>query len=202
MTQSLLSELTSAPDWLLIEQWHQDLMADRLLRIRGAFAAAGLGDLMVTRSPAPSAPKAASNRFLLNYWHSQCGGGLPPIAAIDPVRLAPALGRILVVEPVDHGADFRYRLFGTEIAAVSGIELTGKLVSEHPQGPEVVCLGIALYRAMMERPEPVLTVSIPYFAGFSRWERMVLPFTGRDGRVGRFVVGNVAFDRDGRELHS
>ncbi|MGB8843875.1 MAG: PAS domain-containing protein [Aliidongia sp.] len=125
---------------------------------------------------------------------------MPPITAIDPIKLRPALGRILIIEPVDQGRDFRYRLFGTHIAAVSGYDMTGKLLSVHPMPLEVICFAFALYRNLLARPEPVMTVNTPPSAPFSRWERLVLPFGGADGEVVRFVVGNVGFDREGREL--
>jgi hypothetical protein len=202
VTQPLLSDYSATIDWLRIEQWHQDLMAGRLERIRAVFAANGLGTLELVRSPDPALLHAKANRFLLDYWQAECGEArLPPVAAVDPVRLAPALGRILVVEPVDQGADFRYRLFGSLIASFAGVEMTGKLLSAHPVGPEMVCFGIALYRVMMVRPEPVLTVFLPAIANYTRWERLVLPFAGKDGSVRRFVVGNVPFGHDGREPH-
>jgi PAS domain len=199
----LLRELAVPPtDWLRVEQWHQDLMAGSLERIRAVFAANGLGGLEFMRSPAPAMVQAPANRFLLEYWLAEHGadGSLPPISAIDPVRLAPALGRLLVVEPVNGGADFRYRLYGSVTAGFVNFEMTGKLLSSHPLGPEVVCFGTALYRTLMERPEAVLTAHLPPLAKFSRWERLVLPFIGQDGTIRRFVVGNVPFGQDGREL--
>jgi hypothetical protein len=187
-------------DWSRVERWQQDLAANRLERIRTGFVAAGLGVLDVTRSPSPAALNGTPNRFLLEYWHAQRCGQLPPITVIDPIKLRPALGRILIIEPVDQGRDFRYRLFGTHIAAVSGFDMTGKLLSVHPMPLEVICFAFALYRNLLTRPEPVMTVNTPPSAPFSRWERLVLPFGGADGEVVRFVVGNVGFDREGREL--
>jgi hypothetical protein len=183
-----------------IDLWQQDLLAGRLGRIRAAFAAAGLGGYEVIRSPAPAMLQSATNRFLLNYWLDERGDSFPPVAAVDPVRLGPALGRIMIVEPVDQGADFRYRLYGTNIAAVSGFELTGKLLSTHPIAPELAGAAMAMYRSIMQRPEAVLTVNLPRFAAFSRWERIMLPFTGSDGALKRIVVGNAAFDSKSQEV--
>jgi len=188
-------------DWALVELWRQDLAQDRLERIRAAFLAGKIGGLDVVRSPAPAALRATANRFLLEYWLAHRRGAMPPVSAIDPVRLAPALGRILIVEPVEQGADFRYRLFGTDVAAVSGIEMTGKLLSAHPMPVELVSFGLALYRNLLARPEPVQTVNLPPTKLYSSWERIVLPFAGADGAVTRFLVGNTGFDQDGRELH-
>ncbi len=202
MSQSLLSDIAVPTDWLRIEQWHQDLMAGRLERIRAVFAANGLGGFEFAHSPTPAMLQAPANRFLLDYWLAQHGadGSLPPVSAVDPIQLVPALGRLLVVEPVDGGTDFRYRLFGSKIAAFINAEMTGKLLTDHPVGPEMICFGIALYRALMERPAPVLTTFVPAIAEYARWERLALPFIGKDGTVRRFVVGNVPFGEDGREL--
>jgi hypothetical protein len=202
VTESLLLDPAVSTDWLRIERWHQDLLAGRLERIRAVFAANGLGAADMVRSPEPALLQSPANRFLLDYWRGEHGadGSLPPVSAVDPVRLAPALGRLLVVEPVDGGADFRYRLYGSITAAFVNLEMTGKLLSNHPVGPEMVCFGIALYRALMDRPEAVLTTFLPAVANYARWERLVLPFIGKDGSVRRFIVGNVPFAADGREL--
>ncbi len=202
MTESLLLDPAASTDWLRVERWHQDLLAGKLERIRAVFAANGLGGFEFTRSPVPEMLQAPANRFLLEYWLGQCGadGSLPPVGAVDPIQLAPALGRLLVVEPVDGGADFRYRLFGSKIASFINAEMTGKLLSHHPVGPEMICFGIALYRTLMERPAPVLTTFVPVIANYARWERLALPFIGKDGTVRRFVVGNIPFGLDGREL--
>jgi hypothetical protein len=165
--------------------------------------ASGIGALEVLRSPEPSMIQGNANRFLLEYWLEQRGdAAIPPIKAIDPIKMRPALGRILLVEPVEQGRDFRYRLFGTHVTALSGYDMTGKLLSQHPLPPELICLAFALYRNLLVRPEPVLTMNMPPLAPFARWERIVLPFAGPDGTVTRFVIGNVGFDRDGRELRA
>jgi hypothetical protein len=200
VTRPLPSVLAKPVDWQRVELWQQDLEVDQLDRMRAGFAGANVGSLEFVRSPEPDRLQGPSNRFLLKYWREQGRGALPPIAAIDPIRMRPALGRILIVEPVEQGADFRYRLFGSHISALTGFEMTGKLVSAYPGAPELVCLALALYRSVLARPEPVMTMSTPPVAPYARWERIVLPFVDAAGAVTRFVVGNVAFDREGREL--
>jgi hypothetical protein len=196
-----MPSITTKPvDWQQVELWQQDLEVDQLNRVRSAFAAAGVGSVELVRSPEPARPQGPANRFLLKYWREQALGALPPVAAIDPIRMRPALGRILIVEPVEQGLDFRYRLFGSHISALTGVEMTGKLVSAHPLSPELVCLALALYRSLLARPESVMTRTEPPVAPYACWERIVLPFVDSAGAVTRFVVGNVAFDREGREL--
>jgi hypothetical protein len=198
--RSSTSHALEPVDWSRVDRWQQDLSADRLERICTGFSSAGVGTIELARSPEPATLYGAPNRFLLEYWRAERQGALPPISAIDPIRMRPALGRILIIEPVDEGRDFRYRLFGTHIAAISGYDMTGKLLSVHPLAPELICFAFALYLSLMARPEPVMTLNVPPMAPFTRWERIVLPFGSADGKATRFVVGNVGFDRDGREI--
>jgi hypothetical protein len=200
VTRPVPSIPTKPVDWQRVELWQQDYEADHLDRIRRNFVTAGIGSLDLVRSPEPAQLQGPANRFLLKYWREQGQDALPTIAAIDPIRMRPALGRILIVEPVEQGSDFRYRLFGSHIAGLTGFEMTGKLVSVHPGAPELVCFALALYRSLLARPDSVMTRVSPPIAPYACWERIVLPFVDAAGTVTRFVVGNVAFDREGREL--
>jgi hypothetical protein len=200
--QPMSSQVAGTVDWARIEAWRQDLEAGELDRIRAAFGPVGLGGLEVVRSPPPAALRAQANRFLLEDWLAQRKGAMMPmIGAIDPIRWLPALGAILLVEPIDRGRDFRYRLYGSDVVAVSGYEMTGKPMTAHAVPAELICFGIALYRTVLQRPEAVMTVNRPTLAAFSCWERIVLPFADATGAVVRFAVGNVGFGQDGRELH-
>ena len=66
-----------------------------------------------------------------------------------------------LVDVVDRGADFRSRLFGSKIALVSGFDVTGRLVSQHPASPYIVAFTLAAYRAVLQRGEPMATVHSP-----------------------------------------
>jgi hypothetical protein len=188
-------------DWIRVGRWQQDLAIGRVDRIRTSFAMAGLGGVDLAHSPDQATLKGVANRFLLEYWLAAGQGGLPRIGVIDPIRLRPALGRVLILEPVEDGRDFRYRLFGTRIAAMSGVDLTGKLASDDPQAPAQVCLTLALCGSQLLRPEPTLVVNTQPLNRYARWERLLLPFAGADGKVARVVIGVVGFGRDGHELH-
>jgi hypothetical protein len=69
-------------------------------------------------------------RGLWEYWSSKrVGMALPGRAAISPLEMRAWLGNLLLMDVVDGGRDFRYRLHGTQLVQLFGADLTGKLVS-------------------------------------------------------------------------
>jgi hypothetical protein len=49
----------------------------------------------------------------------------------DPFTLRPWLGYIIIVDYLEAENDFRYRMYGTRISDQSGMDMTGRLVSDH-----------------------------------------------------------------------
>src|SRR3546814_18026508 len=96
----------------------------------------------------------------------------------------------MLLDILDGGADFRYRLYGSRIAERTGFDWTGRLLSEMASNAFTGTFYAAVYRAVMRRRAPILTVS-----GSTRpvaatpWSRLGLPFAGREagggGGVGR-----------------
>lgn len=130
--------------------------------------------------------------FLRRYWLDRReGGGLPLSRAIDALELVPALGYVMLMEPVDGGTDFLYRVYGSRIVDYSKTEMTGKRVSDVPS-PSVSAYFIATYRAVCIRREPLYTYHRSRLAQFyTQWERLILPFVNADGQIDRLLVGNV-----------
>lgn len=131
---------------------------------------------------------------LLRYWEDLRGkspvGDLPCVAAIDPLPLRFILGWLMIVEPVDRGADFRYRLYGSAIAEMMGRDLTGCCVND--SFPHFAAWTAQIYREAMAHRHPVLTRHTPRrYVAVERWERLILPFAGPDGDVAWFLVGAV-----------
>ena len=82
---------------------------------------------------APAAVGALPLRGLWAHWNAaRRGGDLPGRATIDPLALRPWLGRLLLMDVIDNGRDFRYRLHGTALVELFGADLTGTLVSALP----------------------------------------------------------------------
>ena len=145
---------------------------------------------------APEASDISDNRLvrLLGHWEGLNAGlnpgGLPPIAGIDPLQLGFILGWLMVMDPIDGGADFRYRLYGSSIAATTGRDLTGLKVSDSFR--LFADWTIEVYRNVLSQRRPVLTRHSPRrYVRVDQWERLVLPFAVDDGSVGRLLVGSV-----------
>lgn len=122
----------------------------------------------------------------------QVNGALPLTTDIDPIRMRPALGYVMLVDVVDGGWDFRYRLYGSELASVSGFDMTGRFLSSHGASANVIEFGLAVYRAAAVRRQPVFTSRRPVGARHTaRWERVVMPLADRTGAVVRFLACTV-----------
>src|SRR5690242_15534169 len=79
------------------------------------------------------APFVPLNPRLLEFyalWRAKCHDGkLPGRADFSLEELRPYVGRIAILDVIDGGVDFRFRLYGTGIAEEYRGEMTGKSVS-------------------------------------------------------------------------
>jgi hypothetical protein len=144
----------------------------------------------------PEAGEVSDPRLvrLLGHWQgltaALASGELPPVAAIDPLQLGFILGWLMIMDPIDGGADFRYRLYGSNIAATTGRDLTDLKVSDSFRN--FADWTIEVYRTVLSHRRPVLTRHSPRrYVRVDQWERLVLPFGAEDGSVGRLLVGAV-----------
>ena len=75
-----------------------------------------------------------TNQLLIDLaalWQSKCvDGRLPARADFSPEVLRPWLGHVIMLDVIDGGRDFRYRLIGTHITRTLNRDYTGRLVSE------------------------------------------------------------------------
>ena len=78
--------------------------------------------------PASASPSLYS---LQRFWSDVAeGADAPSRARLDAFTLRPWLGHISIYEMIDGGRDFRIRLEGTSIVAITGEDWTGKRASE------------------------------------------------------------------------
>lgn len=128
-------------------------------------------------------------RGLWSYWNGMRGaGGLPGRSAINPFELRPWLGHLLILDVIDKGRDFRYRLHGTALVQLFGVDLTGKLVSR---------LALAdVERLLNEARVPVATRDYFYIEAtvvaekqFVAISKLVLPLATAGGDVDMLMVG-------------
>lgn len=185
------------------DAWTRGLVGESYDEIAAAFIAGGVGAPRVVWTPQPADILASQSRFALQYWEDARGeADAPPLAALDPLSLRQALGYLSILEPVADGTDFRYRLFGTQITAISGYDLTGELASRQRASAYVVDFAVASFRAAVLRRQPLLTLRSPVGAQFTAsWERLVLPFLDGDGAVARLLSVSVPLTRKDQPVH-
>lgn len=131
---------------------------------------------------------------LLGHWEAlraaKSAGGLPLVQAFDPTPVRFIIGWLMIIEPLDGGGDFRYRLYGSQIAAITRRDLTGCKISD--SFPQFAAWTSTLYRASMAHKHPMLTRHAPRrYVPVEQWERLILPFASPDGSVAWFLVGAV-----------
>jgi hypothetical protein len=70
-------------------------------------------------------------RQLHDYWQSKrAGRDIPDRRDIDPLEMKELLPNILISEPAFYPFRIRYRLVGTRVVRVSGIDFTGRYLDE------------------------------------------------------------------------
>lgn len=130
---------------------------------------------------------------LLRYWHDMPRiKGLPDHSALDPIDITSTLGIVMLLEVLPEGDDFRYLIYGEEIAERFGRNMVGKRTSDIPTQASVTTLFLACYRVAIDTRRPILTEhSAPPKVSATTWRRLVLPLAGPTGAVERFLVGNI-----------
>lgn len=189
----------SAPqlDWTRIERWTTEIISGDAADVRAAFDDAAKPRF--AWNPSDAALASDKLRFLMSHWTELKGSGpMPHMRTIDPLNMRPVLGYVMLLEPVDGDWDFRYLVYGSEIAAVSEGEMTGRLASTLAASQSVVEFGVASYRAAWRRQEPLYTVRTPVGAyRTAEWHRLTLPLAGDDGRISRLIAGSVPLSANG-----
>jgi len=189
-------------DWARVERWAYDIAGSGESNVVTEFASEYGREASVIWNPATDKIPSDVLQFLLNYWLGlRSGPTTPRPAQINPLDMRPALGYVALVDPVDDGRDFRYRLYGTVLASISDIDMTGKLLSELKASRSVRELSLATYRAALRRPEPIYLVRSPGGATLTaQWHRLTLPLFDETGRVIRFLTGSVPVTGNGQAL--
>ena len=115
--------------------------------------------------------------------------GVPDRSLADAFSLKPWLGSLMILEPLEAGVDFRYRLYGCAIAEVAGFDMTGRKVSDF--GSRTGAFFMNVYRRSFSSDTVWLTHNLGEHARrFVVWERLILPFaTSAGGR--HLVVSNI-----------
>ncbi|HUC65312.1 MAG TPA: PAS domain-containing protein [Stellaceae bacterium] len=189
-------------DWQRVERWTAEVAAGDTGDVCAAFSERGARGPALSWQPMVEALGAHQLRFLLRYWEDLRGTRrLPAYREIDAVEMRPALGYVHLLDAVEGGRDFRYRVFGSIVAAVSDFDMTGQLASTLKASAYVGEFGLASLRAVFARREPLFTVHGPPTAIYTAtWHRLILPLADDQGDVARVLVGMVPMAHDGRPV--
>lgn len=134
---------------------------------------------------------------LYRAWRAKAGDRPAPSRAdFEIADLRPWLGLLVLIDVVDGGADFFYRVYGTEITSFYGNDLTGKRLSSVE--PEIQALVFPEYRRAVATLRPLYVVRRPRIRREEAWvARVILPLS-RDGTtVDQILVGFQAVDSPG-----
>lgn len=135
-------------------------------------------------------PVGAQLQGLLELWSARRAGRRVPRRPDLPFEdLKPWLGRIMLVEPVEGGGDFRYRLFGTEVARELGRDLTGHSIRTF--GDALGDVFVEVSREAFRDAQPIyLHYDPPESMSFRRRSVLVLPL-GEGDVVTMLLVASV-----------
>jgi hypothetical protein len=184
---------TIVMDRAVIEAMTDSALSGDLGVIHDKFAANGLEEPVVRWGPTVDALTIPELAFLRRFWDevSDPSSSFPDPRAIDPFVLKPALGNIMLLDVLEDGWDYQYRLYGSKIAEFAKRDYTGQRTSQLLAGPWITMFYIAMYRAVLRRPVPLYTENAPPAdVPTTRWHRLIFPF-GVGDRITRLLVGNV-----------
>ncbi len=196
------SRLEEPVDWERVERWSSQIAERGESNVVTEFTAEYGRDASLIWDPSPDRLSSEALQFLLAYWSRlRAGDSLPRPADIDPLEMRPALGYVALVDPVEDGRDFRYRLYGSMLASISNVDMTGKLLSALKATRQVREFSLATYRAAFQRKRPIYVVRSPDGAAYTaQWLRLTLPLVDDGGKVARFLSGIVPLTSSGRPL--
>lgn len=185
-------------DWNRVYRWTAQIISGDVALVQSEFPE--VGRPTVAWSPAPEALVSDKLRFFATYWNDlRRDAALPAARDVDPLQMRPILGYVMLLDPVEGGRDFRYTLFGSVIAQVSEMDLTGQYASAMVASPAVVELGLAAYRAVFQRREPLYVIRSPIGAyRTAQWHRLTLPLADDRGAVARLIAVNLPIAHDGK----
>lgn len=148
-------------------------------------------DISLLRDPMEEDLPLEELRLVLRYWQAlPKTHGVADLLKIDPHALRRALGYVMLIDVGPGESEFRYALYGSKIAAVSGFDMTGKTVWQVATTSAIQTFFAACYRvARAERCALYSVHKAPPQITASHWHRLILPL-GQGGEVKRFLVCN------------
>lgn len=161
--------------------------------LNAMFRSWGAPDPLIVVDPAESDMRESRLVTLLRYWRGMPKvKDLPNCEDLDPIDITSTLGIVMLLEVLETGDDYRYLIYGQEIAERFGRNMVGQRTSDIPTHPSVTALFLACYRVVIDTRRPILTEhSAPPQVSATSWRRLVMPLAGKGGQVERILVGNI-----------
>lgn len=132
---------------------------------------------------------------LFDFWnHKRAGRRMPARKDFDVFELRNWLGYLHLVQVIDEGRDFLHVIYGSDIAAVHGIDLTGKTLDAIPAARRETVR--RAYAAACKSRAPLFIEDDPVLqSSLERVENLILPLSS-DGRVvDRLLIGAAPVER-------
>jgi hypothetical protein len=133
---------------------------------------------------------------LLDYWRGlRTGENLPLRSDIDLMEISPAaLPHVFLVDVMEDGQRFRWRLIGAHIVRHAGTDDTG-LDLDISIAPEMRPIILGHYRRVVRERQPLChRGEFPgRDGGIYRYERLLMPVLANDGRSVDTVFGGATF---------
>ncbi len=166
----------------------EEIAAGEFGGIRRIFIEEGVVPPEFVWDPAPEDLPDPKLQRLIEYWRSLAPeGGIASARAVDPLDIAFILGHVLLLDVLDGGNDFRYRVYGTSVAEYVGVDMTGRRTSEFEGFIPVFF--IATYKAAIRRRAPIyMYYTTPLPLDLRAWHRLVMPLAGEGGGIVRFLT--------------
>jgi len=137
-----------------------------------------------------------AHQCMYEFWlANRDGDDLPSFRCIDPLAFWPAVGYVHVIQPNDDFSDFRYRLFGSKVSEIGGLDMTGKWFSESPVASWQFYRRQLAACARLRTPIYSENNAAYQVSTLIKWCRLLLPMKDEAGRVNRILVPNVPVDR-------
>lgn len=127
---------------------------------------------------------------LYDYWLSKRGGrAMPSRADIEPTELRGLLPHVFLIDVLEPGKTYRYRLVGTAVEEAVGVSLTGKLLSEVATGRIFDFVSHVFHDVSVHRTVCYFESNFAFKEEFSvMYRRLLMPLSA-DGREVDMMLG-------------
>jgi hypothetical protein len=127
---------------------------------------------------------------LLAWWTAHCGARpMPSRADFEVSELKPWLGNIHLIDVEEGGAEFRYRVYGSNIAQYFGRDLTGLTTAVARSATRDIVR--SEYMTVVRERRPMLVQRERSIAGRDTpVERLILPLSADGAGVDKLMVGS------------